>query len=84
MARRRRTVIAYPFGWPGTFTARTTELAAEAGYHVAFSSLEGVNRPGRPGFEPLALRRLNVGTGDSPPLLRARAALHAAVGRSLV
>ena len=37
-----------------------------------------------PGFDPFALRRLNVGTGDSPPLLRARAALHAAVGRSIV
>jgi peptidoglycan/xylan/chitin deacetylase (PgdA/CDA1 family) len=78
------TAIAYPFGWPGTFTRRTTELAAEAGYRLAFSSLEGVNRPGRPGFEPMALRRLNVGTGDSPPLLRARAALHAALGRSVL
>lgn len=78
------TAIAYPFGWPGTFTARTVALAAEAGYRLAFSSLEGINRPGHPGFEPLALRRLNVGTGDSPPLLRARAALHAALGRSVL
>ena len=81
---REVPAIAYPFGWPGTFTARTTELAAEAGYRLAFSSLEGVNRPVRPGFDPLSLRRLNVGTGDSPALLRACAALHAAVGRSLV
>jgi peptidoglycan/xylan/chitin deacetylase (PgdA/CDA1 family) len=78
------TAVAYPYGWPGTFTARTTELAAEAGYHLAFSSREGVNHPGIPGFEPMALRRLNVGTGDTPPLLRARAALHAAFGKSFL
>jgi peptidoglycan/xylan/chitin deacetylase (PgdA/CDA1 family) len=84
MLGREVPAIAYPFGWPGTFTARTTELAAEAGYSLAFSSLEGVNRPGRLGFEPMALRRLNVGTGDTPPLLRARAALQAALGRSVL
>ncbi len=78
------TAIAYPFGWAGTFTPRTVALTAEVGYRLALSSLEGVNQPGRPGFEPLALRRLNVGTGDSPPLLRARASLHAALGRSFL
>ena len=78
------TALAYPYGWSGSFTARTVELAAEAGYRLAFSSLEGVNQPDRPGFEPLALRRLNVGTGDTPPLLRARASLHAALGRSFL
>jgi peptidoglycan/xylan/chitin deacetylase (PgdA/CDA1 family) len=81
---REVPAIAYPFGWPGTFTARTTELAAEAGYRLAFSSLEGVNRPGRPGFEPMSLRRLGVGTGDTPPMLRARAALHTTFGRSVL
>jgi peptidoglycan/xylan/chitin deacetylase (PgdA/CDA1 family) len=73
--------VAYPFGWAGTFTPRTVALAAEVSYRLGFSSLEGVNRPG---FEPLALRRLNVGTGDSPTLLRARASFHAAVGRSFL
>ena len=78
------TAIAYPFGWAGAFTPRTVALAAEAGYQLAFSSLEGVNQPGRSGFEPLALRRLTVGTGDSPPLLRARASLHTTLGRSFL
>ncbi len=76
--------LAYPFGWGGTFTARTMQLAIEAGYYLAFSSLEGVNRPGNAGFQPFALRRLNVGTGDSPSLLRARAVLHSAFGRSFL
>jgi peptidoglycan/xylan/chitin deacetylase (PgdA/CDA1 family) len=78
------TGVAYPFGWPGTFTARTTELAALVGYRLGFSSREGVNHPGTTGFERMALSRLNVGTGDSPSLLRARAALHGAFGKSLL
>ncbi len=76
--------LAYPFGWAGTFTARTMELAMEAGYSAAFSALEGVNRPGSKAFQPFALRRLNVGIGDSPTLLRARSVLHAAVGKSFL
>jgi hypothetical protein len=81
---REVTTLAYPFGWPGTFTARTAELATEVSYRLAFSSQEGVNHPGSPGFEPMALRRLNVGTGDSASLLRARAVLHAAFGKSFL
>ena len=76
--------LAYPFGWEGTFTARTMQLAIEAGYYLAFSSLEGVNRPGTAAFQPFTLRRLNVGTGDSPSLLRARAVFHAAFGKSFL
>jgi peptidoglycan/xylan/chitin deacetylase (PgdA/CDA1 family) len=76
--------LAYPFGWGETFTARTMQLAIEAGYHLAFSSLEGINRPGNAAFQPFALRRLNVGTGDSPMLLRGRAVLHAAFGTSFL
>ncbi|MGA9922610.1 MAG: polysaccharide deacetylase family protein [Isosphaeraceae bacterium] len=76
--------LAYPFGWGDTFTARTMQLAIEAGYCLAFSSLEGVNRPGTAAFQPFALRRLNVGTGDSPSLLRARAVLHAVFGKSFL
>ncbi len=74
--------LAYPFGWAGTFNERTVQLARGAGYRLAFSALEGVNRPGSPGFQPLALRRLNVGTGDSPLLLRARVVLHTTFGKS--
>jgi peptidoglycan/xylan/chitin deacetylase (PgdA/CDA1 family) len=82
--QREVTALAYPFGWRGTFTNRTQELAAGAGYQLAFSSLEGINRPGAVDFEPFCLRRLNVGAGDSPALLRARIALHAAFGRSFL
>ena len=74
--------VAYPFGWAGTFTTRTMEHAARAGYRLAFSSLEGVNYPGTASIEPFALRRINVGTGDCASLLRARVVLHAMFGRS--
>ncbi len=74
--------LAYPFGWAGSFHERTMQLARGAGYRLAFSALEGVNRPGSPGFQPLALRRLNVGMGDSPLLLRARVVLHTTFGKS--
>ena len=36
--------LAYPYGWPGSYTAATMALAARAGYRVAFSSHEGINR----------------------------------------
>jgi peptidoglycan/xylan/chitin deacetylase (PgdA/CDA1 family) len=81
---RAVVAVAYPYGWPGTFTPETERLAAEAGYRLGFSSIEGVNHPGSGEFEPLRLRRLNVGTGDSGPLLRARAALHGRFGRSFL
>lgn len=76
--------LAYPFGWAGSFTGRTAELAGVVGYRLAFSALEGINRPGTSAFQPFAIRRLNVGTGDSAPLLRARAMLHTAFGKSLL
>jgi peptidoglycan/xylan/chitin deacetylase (PgdA/CDA1 family) len=74
--------LAYPYGWPGSYTARTKALAAEAGYRLAFASLEGVNRPGS--LDAFEIRRLGVGSGDSPALLRARTALHAAFGKSFL
>jgi peptidoglycan/xylan/chitin deacetylase (PgdA/CDA1 family) len=74
--------LAYPYGWPGTYTAETRALAAAAGYRAAFASLEGVNR--QDAFDPFEVRRLGVGSGDSAVLLRARAALHATIGRSFL
>lgn len=74
--------VAYPYGWPGAFDPRTVELAGEVGHVIGFTAIEGVNRPDDPGFNPLALRRLNVGSGDTPALLRGRAALHGALGWS--
>jgi peptidoglycan/xylan/chitin deacetylase (PgdA/CDA1 family) len=76
--------LAYPFGGLNAFTETTRELAREVGYTLAFSSLEGANRPGTRDFEPLCLRRLNVGLADSAVLLRARTALCASLGRSLL
>jgi peptidoglycan/xylan/chitin deacetylase (PgdA/CDA1 family) len=78
------TAFAYPFGWRGTFSPRTQELAATAGYQFAFSSIEGINDLRENCFEPFCVRRLNVGTGDSGPLLRARIALHATLGSSFL
>jgi hypothetical protein len=44
--------------------------------------MEGVNRPKT--TDPLTIRRLGIGHADSPVLLRARMALYAAVGRTVV
>jgi peptidoglycan/xylan/chitin deacetylase (PgdA/CDA1 family) len=74
--------LAYPYGWSGTYTARTRSLAAEAGYRLAFTAQAGVNQPGR--VNPYEIRRLGVGTGDSPMLLRARLALYRRLGRSFL
>ncbi|MDR3619551.1 MAG: polysaccharide deacetylase family protein [Paludisphaera borealis] len=74
--------VAYPYGWPGAFTSRTIELAADAGYTLGFTALEGINHPDALDFASLALRRLNIGAGDTPALLRGRAALHGALGKS--
>jgi len=79
---REATALAYPYGWQGTYTAETRALAAQAGYRVAFASLEGINRPGS--FDPFEIRRLGIGSGDSAILLRARAALHSTLGRSFL
>jgi peptidoglycan/xylan/chitin deacetylase (PgdA/CDA1 family) len=74
--------LAYPFGWAGTFDGTSERLAREAGYRLAFSSIEGVNRPGA--TDPFALRRLGIGYADSPALVRARAVLHASCGASFL
>ncbi len=73
--------LAYPYGWPETYSELTMRLAREAGYRLAFSSTEGLNRPGD--TDPFALRRLSVGFADSPVLQRARWAMQQAWGRSV-
>lgn len=74
--------LAYPFGWPGTFTDTTQRLARETGYRLAFSAIEGVNA--RRTWSRFALRRLNIGASDSPTLVRARTALQMSFGRSFL
>jgi peptidoglycan/xylan/chitin deacetylase (PgdA/CDA1 family) len=80
---REVVALAYPYGWPGTYTARTKAIAAGAGYRLAFASREGTNRPGT-ALDRYEFRRLNVGSGDSSALLRARTALYAAFGKSFL
>lgn len=80
--KRPVRTIAYPYGWPGAVDDRTYRLAADAGYRAGFTAIEGIARPDAPDFNPLAIRRLTVGGGDTPALLRARAALWGALGRS--
>jgi peptidoglycan/xylan/chitin deacetylase (PgdA/CDA1 family) len=79
---REVAALAYPYGWPGAYTTQTRALAAETGYRLAFASIAGVNRTDT--FDPYEIRRLGVGTGDSPVLLRARAALYHAFGKSFL
>jgi len=79
---REINALAYPYGWPGTYTASTKVLAAEAGYRLAFTSREGVNWSDT--LDLYEVGRLGVGSGDSPALLRARTALHAAFGASFL
>jgi peptidoglycan/xylan/chitin deacetylase (PgdA/CDA1 family) len=79
---REVKALAYPFGWSDTYDERTKRQAREAGYRLAFSSKEGVNRPGA--SDPWELHRLGVGITDSPPLLRARVAFQSAFGASFL
>jgi peptidoglycan/xylan/chitin deacetylase (PgdA/CDA1 family) len=79
---REILAIAYPYGWAGAFDATTERLARGAGYRVAFSAGEGVNRAGR--TNPFAIRRIGIGFADSPELLRARWTLLETAGRSFL
>jgi peptidoglycan/xylan/chitin deacetylase (PgdA/CDA1 family) len=74
--------LAYPYGWPGTYTSQTKVLATEAGYEFAFSTREGVNP--LDDFDRYEVKRLGVGSSDTPALLRARSTLHAAFGKSFL
>jgi hypothetical protein len=79
---REVRALAYPFGWPGTYTPRTVSLAAQTGYSVAFTSRVGVNRHGS--INPFEVKRLGVGRTDSLLLLRARTAFYGAFGQSFL
>ena len=74
--------LAYPFGWNQTYSTYTQKLAVEAGYHLGFSSMEGINTLTSLCREPMGLRRLNVGTGDSALLLHARFLAYGTLGHS--
>ena len=82
--RLRRSVraLAYPYGWAGTYTTETKNLAAQAGYSLAFSAQEGINHFGD--FDRYQVRRLGVGSADSAALLRARCVLQCSFGKSFL
>lgn len=75
------TTLAYPEGGRASFSARTKQLAREAGYALAFSFYEGINRPGE--VDPFDVQRIYVDRTISLPLFRTRAVLYRALGRSL-
>jgi peptidoglycan/xylan/chitin deacetylase (PgdA/CDA1 family) len=79
---REIRALAYPYGWPGTFSPRTRSLAAETGYDIAFGSQVGVNRYGK--IDLFEVKRLGIGWADSTALLRARTALQVAFGNSFL
>jgi peptidoglycan/xylan/chitin deacetylase (PgdA/CDA1 family) len=79
---RKIQALAYPFGWPGAYNKATRTAAAQTGYRLAFSGCAGVNRPGT--LDAYEINRLGVGSADSLVLLRARAALFTAFGRSFL
>jgi peptidoglycan/xylan/chitin deacetylase (PgdA/CDA1 family) len=66
--------ISYPFGYRQAFTETTKSLAREAGYQLGFSFYGGINRPGR--TDPLDIRRIDVQSGVTFPLFRARTILY--------
>ena len=76
------TALAYPFGWPSTYTQTTKMAARESGYRLGFASRAGVNHPGI--LDPFEIKRLGVGSSDSLALLRARIALFSAFGQSFL
>ena len=80
--KRPVKALAYPYGWPRTYTAETKALAEEAGYRLAFSAREGINR--FTDFDRYEVKRLGIGSADSTTLLRARCTLHASFGNSFL
>jgi peptidoglycan/xylan/chitin deacetylase (PgdA/CDA1 family) len=74
--------VAYPYGGPGSIDQATSQASAETGCVLGF----GLNpRPLRPGpVDPFELPRFAVSPADSSHLLRARLALAASLGWSLV
>ncbi len=50
--------FCYPNGETGDFDARTRTAVADAGYTLAFTSVQGLNRNGR--TDPLAVRRIHA------------------------
>jgi peptidoglycan/xylan/chitin deacetylase (PgdA/CDA1 family) len=79
---QRVDALAYPYGLPGDLDGQTLDLASLAGYRAGFTLSPGLNRPGS--VQPLSIKRLAVGPGDSAQMVRARCGLTLSLGRSFV
>src|SRR5262249_31135534 len=77
---RSITALASPFGVADAFNITTKRLAREAGYRLAFSLSQRVNRP--EATDPFDVHRVAVGSADTFPLFRARLALTTVFGGS--
>jgi peptidoglycan/xylan/chitin deacetylase (PgdA/CDA1 family) len=62
------TLLAYPYGTPGTVSARDRDLARMAGYDAAFLAVTGAPRQGGDRF---AIPRSKVLGSDGPAVFRA-------------
>ena len=62
------TVLAYPYGTPGTVSSKVRVAAREAGYRAAFMAVTGA--PSQQG-DPFALPRAKVLGSDGPGVFRA-------------
>jgi peptidoglycan/xylan/chitin deacetylase (PgdA/CDA1 family) len=72
--------LAYPYGGPDTFDARTKRIASDLGYRLAISLVPSANRPGA--TDALDVHRIIVHSADSAALLRARTTLMCTFGSS--
>jgi hypothetical protein len=79
---REVDAISYPYGGRGDYDDRTCRLAREAGYRAGFIFGGQSNRPGS--IRPFEVARINVGSADTPEMVRARLALDRAFGRSFI
>ncbi|WP_169976572.1 polysaccharide deacetylase family protein [Tautonia rosea] len=79
---RPADAISYPYGKYGDYDDRTCRIAREAGYRAGFTFGGRSNRPGS--NRPYEVARINVGSADSPSMVRARLALDRAFGRSFI
>jgi peptidoglycan/xylan/chitin deacetylase (PgdA/CDA1 family) len=65
--------FSYPVGLPGTFDEHTRACLRAVGVELAFSGRGGFERDST--FDPLDVRRINVGRSTSTPLLAATTTL---------
>ncbi|MEW4567959.1 polysaccharide deacetylase family protein [Tautonia sp. JC769] len=79
---REVDAISYPYGGATDYDDRTCRLARQAGYRAGFIFGGQSNRPGA--IRPFEVARINVGSADSPEMVRARMALDRAFGRSFI